>query len=69
MACADWAWTQKKGPILAETTTLLDALYAPQNRRLRDMLAAEGTSCSTSGAGADLEGPACDDFLWSNHIP
>ena len=34
----------------------LCALYAPFNRQLRDLLAAERTSC---------EGAACDGFLWT----
>ena len=40
------------------------------NRELREMLAAEGTSCR--GAGGDVlamnELPPCDDFLWRNEV-
>ena len=42
-------------PLLPETRADLCATYAPLNRQLRDLLAAERTSC---------EGAACDGFLW-----
>jgi N-acetylgalactosamine 4-sulfate 6-O-sulfotransferase len=50
----EWA-AKHGGPVLAETTSLLERLYKPFNAALRDMLAADGTSCS---------GAECDAFLW-----
>lgn len=65
-----WAWTKSKGPIQKETSQLLAAFYLPFNRELREMLAAEGTSCR--GAGGDVlamnDLPPCDDFLWRNEV-
>ena len=56
-------WTQRQGPITAATTELLQALFRPFNRELRDMLAAApgGSMLSTCG-GADA--PSCDAFLF-----
>ena len=51
----------------AEAARRLNALYAPYNRALRDLLQASGGGGGPScGAAADAEGgPAsCDAFLW-----
>lgn len=48
--------TEAREPLLAATRAELCALYAPLNRQLRDLLAADRTSC---------EGVGCDGFLWS----
>ena len=56
-------WTKAQGPISPEATETLQALYAPHNRALRDMLAASGgPSC---GGAAEAQGaPPCDAFLF-----
>lgn len=58
-------WTQGYGPILPETTELLNSLYKPFNRDLHDMLAADGYSC---GDGANDGRPPCKAFLWEDVV-
>ena len=51
------SWTANKGPIHPKTSERLGRVFAPFNRELRDMLEADGTSCSSSDD--------CDRFLWA----
>ena len=48
--------TEAREPLLPATRASLCRLYAPLNRQLRELLAAERTSC---------DGAACDGFLWA----
>ena len=64
-------WTQAKGPMPAEAAKRLNALYAPYNRALRDLLQASagggGPSCGAA-AGAEGGPASCDAFLWREEV-
>ena len=78
----DLTCTQKSGPILAQTSTLLAGLYASHNLQLRDLLAADGRSCRGDeeaegdgravgggvGGGGGGDEPSCDGFLWERLV-